>query len=103
VHPCACACVRACVRVCVRVCGLAPFIIPSACPAACALAAATAAGKLPLLGICYGAQEIVNHFGGRVERAAKREFGFAELRVAEGAEGSAGLFAGVPVTSRVSA
>ncbi len=54
-----------------------------------------------MLGICYGAQEIVNHFGGLVERAAKREFGFAELVLANEQPGAAHLFTGVPETSRV--
>ncbi|MFO7706812.1 MAG: glutamine-hydrolyzing GMP synthase [Desulfobacterales bacterium] len=47
---------------------------------------------VPVLGICYGMQFMVNALGGRVERAAKREYGFAELSVAR----PEGLFKGVP-------
>jgi GMP synthase (glutamine-hydrolysing) len=46
---------------------------------------------VPVLGICYGMQFMVNALGGRVERAAKREYGFAELTIAR----TAGLFEGV--------
>ncbi len=36
-------------------------------------------GKKPLLGICYGAQYLAHHYGGRVERSEKREYGKAHL------------------------
>jgi GMP synthase (glutamine-hydrolysing) len=36
---------------------------------------------LPTLGICYGLQTIVQHFGGKVENARKREFGRAKIKV----------------------
>jgi GMP synthase (glutamine-hydrolysing) len=36
---------------------------------------------IPILGICYGMQFMVNSLGGSVERAEKREYGFAELRI----------------------
>ena len=36
-------------------------------------------GKKPLLGICYGAQYLANHYGGKVERSEKREYGKASL------------------------
>ena len=36
-------------------------------------------GKVPVLGICYGAQYIANHYGGRVQRSEKREYGKANL------------------------
>ena len=36
-------------------------------------------GKVPVLGICYGAQYIAKYFGGKVERSEKREYGKANL------------------------
>ncbi len=38
-------------------------------------------GKVPVLGICYGAQYIANYCGGIVERSSKREYGKASLDV----------------------
>ncbi len=38
-------------------------------------------GKLPLLGVCYGAQLLANEFGGEVEGAPSREYGRAMLTV----------------------
>lgn len=35
--------------------------------------------KLPVLGVCYGAQLTAKHFGGRVEKSNKREYGRATL------------------------
>merc|ERR1740138_645682 len=37
--------------------------------------------KLPLLGICYGLQEICNTLGGKVEPGTKREFGHADVKM----------------------
>ena len=37
---------------------------------------------LPILGICYGQQTLVQQLGGRVEAGSSREFGRAELEVA---------------------
>lgn len=34
---------------------------------------------LPILGICYGMQVVVDHFGGEVKKAGKREYGRARL------------------------
>jgi GMP synthase (glutamine-hydrolysing) len=48
---------------------------------------------VPVLGICYGAQLMVQQLGGTVEKAEKREFGKAELTV----EYTAGLFAGLEI------
>ncbi|MBS3808902.1 MAG: glutamine-hydrolyzing GMP synthase [Desulfobacterales bacterium] len=36
---------------------------------------------IPVLGICYGMQFMVNALGGNVSRAEKREYGFARLQV----------------------
>ncbi len=36
-------------------------------------------GKLPVLGICYGAQLMVSHYGGSVQPSEKREYGKANL------------------------
>lgn len=36
-------------------------------------------GKAPILGICYGAQYIANHYGGKVLGSEKREYGRANL------------------------
>lgn len=38
-------------------------------------------GKLPLLGICYGAQSLVHQAGGRVEPSNSREYGRAHLSI----------------------
>ena len=46
---------------------------------------------IPVLGICYGAQLMMQQLGGRVEQAEKREFGKAELNISF----TAGLFAGL--------
>jgi len=37
--------------------------------------------KVPVLGICYGAQLTAKRFGGRVEKSDKREFGRAQLHL----------------------
>ena len=36
-------------------------------------------GKIPLLGVCYGAQFLVHYFGGEVAASDSREYGRAEL------------------------
>ena len=54
-------------------------------------------GRLPLLGICYGAQYLAHHYGGAVESAGSREYGRAELEVRQRDP----LFDGVPPKSQV--
>ncbi|MCS7195529.1 MAG: glutamine-hydrolyzing GMP synthase [Meiothermus sp.] len=44
----------------------------------------------PVLGICYGMQYLAQHFGGRVERGGRREYGKALLTFCQGP-----LFAGI--------
>lgn len=36
-------------------------------------------GKIPILGVCYGAQYIAHFCGGKVEKSSKREYGRAHL------------------------
>ncbi|MEW6102451.1 MAG: glutamine-hydrolyzing GMP synthase [bacterium] len=52
---------------------------------------------VPILGICYGMQWIVQVLGGKVRRAQKQEYGSSELIVAEFYD----LFWGVPSTMEV--
>ena len=47
---------------------------------------------LPILGICYGLQFITHHLGGKVESAASREYGHAEVSLIKETR----LFAGLP-------
>lgn len=47
--------------------------------------------NIPVLGICYGMQFMVDALGGTVRKAKKREFGFAKLEVSK----QQGLFKGV--------
>ncbi len=49
--------------------------------------------EVPVLGICYGAQLMIQQLGGQVEKAEKREFGKAELSV----NNTEGLFAGLEI------
>ncbi len=37
-------------------------------------------GRIPLLGVCYGAQYLARHYGGDVEASATREYGRANLQ-----------------------
>lgn len=39
--------------------------------------------NIPILGICYGMQLVIDHFGGKVNPSEKREYGFAELMISE--------------------
>ncbi len=54
-------------------------------------------GRLPLLGICYGAQYLAHHYGGAVASAGSREYGRTELEVKQRDP----LFDGVPPKSQV--
>lgn len=55
-------------------------------------------GKLPVLGICYGAQYLASKFGGRVENSLAREYGRAILKVNRP---DSVLLKGVPAESQV--
>ena len=46
---------------------------------------------VPILGICYGMQYMVDALGGEVKEAQKREYGFAKLQIKD----STGIFHGV--------
>jgi GMP synthase (glutamine-hydrolysing) len=57
---------------------------------------------LPVLGICYGMQWIAHALGGKVEKAERREYGRAQLKVrTDAAAPRSHLFAGVPDTLRI--
>lgn len=55
-------------------------------------------GKVPVLGICYGAQYMAQNLGGRVERASSREYGRALLQSVDEANP---LFRGIDRGSQV--
>ncbi|MGB0777712.1 MAG: glutamine-hydrolyzing GMP synthase [Flavobacteriaceae bacterium] len=55
-------------------------------------------GKKPLLGICYGAQYLAQHYGGKVGSSNTREYGRAHL---ESIVGSSLLFSGIKDNSQV--
>ncbi len=57
---------------------------------------------IPVLGICYGMQWIAHALGGKVEKAERREYGRAHLKVdcGPGSQESE-LFAGVPEALRI--
>jgi len=57
---------------------------------------------IPVLGICYGMQWITHTLGGRVEKAERREYGRAQLKVdCAGGPESSELFAGAPAALRI--
>ncbi len=51
---------------------------------------------IPILGICYGLQYMIDSLGGKVTRSAKREYGFAELLIRR----QRGIFSGVEEKTR---
>jgi GMP synthase (glutamine-hydrolysing) len=53
---------------------------------------------IPILGFCYGIQEMALHLGGEIPKTDIGEYGFAELTVLEA---SCELLDGVPTTSQV--
>ena len=53
--------------------------------------------NLPVLGICYGLQWMSHKLGGKVEPAARREYGFAQLDAA----GPGEILRGIPTPLRV--
>lgn len=55
-------------------------------------------GKMPLMGVCYGAQYIAHHFGGEVNASNSREYGRAHLKVTET---NSPLLKGIPTESQV--
>ena len=58
--------------------------------------------KLPILGICYGFQEMAHARGGRVARAPNREFGHADVHQLPSTDDSVGdLFKGLPADFQV--
>ncbi len=52
---------------------------------------------IPILGICYGMHFMVDALGGKVKKAKKREYGFAELNIKK----NSGLFKTLPKRSQV--
>jgi GMP synthase (glutamine-hydrolysing) len=50
---------------------------------------------IPVLGICYGMQFMVNALGGNVKRSKQREYGFAELKISK----KSSIFHEIPKTS----
>mgnify|MGYP003331646674 CR=1 FL=1 len=55
-------------------------------------------GKLPLLGVCYGAQFLAHNFGGNVEASDTREYGRANLSFVDS---NNALLKNIPVGSQV--
>ncbi|HLO59938.1 MAG TPA: glutamine-hydrolyzing GMP synthase [Bacteroidales bacterium] len=58
----------------------------------------TVKGKMPILGICYGAQYLSHYFGGEVAPSASREYGRASLNITKT---DCRLFRGIKNNSQV--
>src|SRR5258708_13623787 len=56
---------------------------------------------IPVLGICYGMQWITHTLGGKVEKAERREYGRAHLKVQPQRGAKSEFFAGVPKALRI--
>lgn len=52
---------------------------------------------IPILGICYGLQLIVQHYGGKIETSNIHEYGFDEINI----KTKSGLFEGIPNSTKV--
>ena len=55
-------------------------------------------GKIPLLGVCFGAQFMAAHYGGRVEASNIREYGRANLKTIHSADA---FLEGIEINSQV--
>jgi GMP synthase (glutamine-hydrolysing) len=53
--------------------------------------------SVPILGLCYGHQLLVQHFGGEVKPGKTKEYGFAKVKNV----GASALFAGITKTQQV--
>ena len=62
------------------------------------MALETFKGRIPVLGICYGAQYLAQNYGGKVEGSVAREYGRAILEITDTASP---LFKGVSKSSQV--
>ena len=57
---------------------------------------------IPVLGICYGMQWVAHTLGGKVEKADRREYGRANLKIsAKHQHGDSHLFDGIPESLRI--
>jgi len=52
---------------------------------------------VPVLGVCYGMQLLAHEYGGKVSKAAAREYGFSKLKVLKGSRLFKGINGGVNV------
>lgn len=52
---------------------------------------------IPILGICYGLHLLVQHYGGKIETSAIKEYGFDEIQINKKSD----LFDAIPSTTKV--